>query len=101
MRLSVLLSSLLFVTACGPSLQSMSAGQVGCKSGDIRISDESSGPGERTWTAHCNDEAFSCSQVNIGAFSTGNSYTNVSQVSCSRMGGTSGGYASASRSGGS
>jgi hypothetical protein len=101
MRLLIVLSLLLFVTACGPSLQSMSAGQVGCKAGDVRISDESSGLGERTWTAHCNDEAFSCSQVNVGAFSTGTSYTNVTQVSCSRMGGTSGGYASASRAGGS
>lgn len=64
------------LSAC-VSLRAASAGQIGCKSGDIEISDEDEGWSSHTWTATCRGRSYSCSLVSTGIES--------GQVSCSPM----------------
>jgi hypothetical protein len=45
---------------CGPSLQSLSAGRVGCAPADVRIADERSDMASKSWTATCNGVEYQC-----------------------------------------
>ena len=52
-----------------------SSGQVGCSPSDVKISEEETGWGSKSWVATCHGRRFHCSQVATGK--------NNSQVSCS------------------
>ena len=58
--------SVLWITACVPSREAMSAGQVGCAEPDIKISEERTSDGARSWIATCNDVRYVCSQIVTG-----------------------------------
>lgn len=73
---------------CGPSLVNMSAGQIGCRPGDVTITDVHNSFGSRNWVAVCHGAEFSCSEVTSGGGWTSGSQTS-SQVNCSPMGGGS------------
>lgn len=59
---------LLLATACMPSREARSAGQVGCSPDEITISDGAFHPGllqsGETWVAECRGRTFYCSQIN-------------------------------------
>jgi hypothetical protein len=69
------LLGVLLLVACGPSLQSMSAGQIGCQESEIQISDEDFSFGaSETWIATCENVRYVCSHVRTGE--------KTSQVNC-------------------
>lgn len=68
----------LAIAGCGPSLVNMSAGQIGCRPGDVTITDVQNSFGARSWVARCRGAEFSCSQVTTGGGPT----TTSSQVNC-------------------
>jgi len=55
------------ISACRPSRESVSAGQVGCDPNEIEISDEDSSSGwnqsSRSWVATCHGRNFICSEL--------------------------------------
>lgn len=59
----------LTVTACAPSLESKSAGSIGCLPSEVAISDEDSSAGwgssSDTWVATCRGRRFICSENTI------------------------------------
>lgn len=72
----------LIVTACAPSLESKSAGSIGCLPSEVQISDEDSSTGwgssSDTWVASCRGRRFICSENTI-ATASGNGASGVSQ----------------------
>jgi hypothetical protein len=73
----LLLVSLSALPGCTWSMAAKSAGQIGCPSSDIEISDYGQSFGALTWTAVCNGQTYYCSEHAASAKST-------SQVSCTR-----------------
>lgn len=66
--------------ACA-SMQSLSAGQVGCDPSDITISNENTSfmTGVRTWTATCDGRTYQCTSTNVSGPNGGGG---VGDISC-------------------
>lgn len=85
LKFSILISSLTLF-ACQPSLQSKSAGQIGCVPAEITVSNASSDTGwsqsTESWIAACNGKEYVCTEV----ITSGGKGGANSQVSCKERG---------------
>lgn len=61
------------------SLADVSAGHVGCRPDQIRITDEHRGFGTRNWVAECSGRRFQCSQLTAGQGNSQSTQTNCTQ----------------------
>jgi hypothetical protein len=66
------LIGMLLCLGCTPSLESKTAGQVGCRPNDIAVSDISESPGllqrSQTWVAECGGQRYICTELTtVGA----------------------------------
>lgn len=51
------------LSACTAGLPARSSGHIGCPESDITISNFEGGFYTRTWTAHCHDKDYFCSEA--------------------------------------
>jgi hypothetical protein len=80
--------SVVWLTACAPSREAMSAGQVGCQESDIEISDEHTSLGaSNSWIATCHGVRYVCSQVVTGYVPSESILSGqITQVNCTAEG---------------